>query len=173
MKKNIKIIGAIAVIIIVTYAIAWVQMYTTSQKYYADALKSYKAGDYVTAIKGKKIENEDESGYTFNGGFEQVEDIWDSVYALPKPQAYKDAENMTNEIINNKLDIKTGTDMFNKYFKMDDKGYLDSVMLRVADLYIQDNDIQDAKDTLETVKEAFPNNAETQKIVQEKLNKIK
>jgi len=172
MKKNIIIIGALLAVIIVTYAIAWGQMYITSKKYYNDAMKSYNETDYVYAIKGNKVAKEDESGYVFNSGFEQIVNIWNSPYALPKPKVYSDAQNMIDEIINRKIDIETAIEMFDRYFRMDNKGYLDEVLLRVADLYIQDNDMPKAKETLELIKEAFPNNTETQKIVEEKFKEI-
>lgn len=172
MKKNLKVIISMLLIIGFTYGAAWGQMYINSIRYYKDAMESYNNNEYVTAIKGKKVEKEDGTGYVFKGGFQQAADIWSSSYALPKPGVYKDSINMINEIVNNKIDIKTGTEMFNRYFKID-KGYLNIVMLRVADLYIEANDMEGAKETLELIKEAFPNDTETQKIVKEKFEKIK
>lgn len=172
MKKKFKIIILLLLIIILTYGTAWGQMYRDSKKYYRDAMESYNRKNYAVAIKGQKVEDENSDGYVYKGGFQQAADIWSSAYAIPKPKVYFDSKEKINEIINNHIDIKTGTDMFNKYFKID-KGYLNQVMLRVVDLYIKDDDKDGAKETLELIKEAFPNDAETQKIVKDKLDKIK
>lgn len=172
MIKKIKIMLVVFLVIVLTYGIAWVQMYISSEKFYKDAVESYNNKDYAIAIKGKKVENQDESGYVFKGGFEQAADTWSGTYAFPKPKVYYDSTKMINDIINNKLDVKSGTDMFNRYFKLD-KGYLDAVLLRVADLYIKDDDKDDAVETLKLVQEAFPNNADIQQIVNDKLQKLK
>lgn len=162
----------ILLIIILTYGTAWGQMYMDSKRYYSDAMESYNRKDYAVAIKGKKVENENSDGYVYKGGFQQAADIWTSAYAIPKPKVYYDSKDKINEIINNHINIKNGTDMFNKYFKID-KGYLNQVMLRVVDLYIKDGDKDSAKETLDLIKEAFPNDVETQKVVKDKLDKLK
>ena len=48
----------------------------------------------------------------------------------------------------------------------------DKVMIRVADLYVEANDIENAKETLKLVEEVFPYNDETQIIVKEKLKNM-
>lgn len=171
MNNKLKVIISLLIITILTYGFAWGEMYFNSKKYYKDAMKNYNDKNYVIAIKGKKVEKDDGSGYEFKGGFQHVMDIWDSSYAIPKPKVYKESKEMINEIINKKIDIKTGTEMFNKYFKLD-KTCLNAVMLRVADLYIQADDKEGAKETLKLIEEAFPNDNETQKNVKERLKKL-
>ena len=172
MKKSIKITLAVILIIFITYTISWVEMFMNSKRYYNDALESYKKKDYTMAIKGKKIESDDENGYVFKGGFQQAAEIWESPYAFPKPSLYKNSQNMIEKIIRNNIDIKTGTDFYKKYFKLD-KGYVNDVMLRVIDLYIEDGDYDDARDTLELLKESFPNDSKTLKLAEEKYKKLK
>lgn len=156
------------IVTIFIYGVAWIQMYINSIKYFKDAMESYNNKDYIMAIKGKKVEKDDGTGYIFKGGFQQVVDIWSNSYAVPKPNVYKDSIGMINEIVDKNIDIKTGTEMFNRYFKID-KEYLNIVMLKVADLYIEGNDLEGAKETLELIKEAFPNDIKIQEAVKDKL----
>lgn len=171
MKKNNKIFISIIIVTISIYGVAWIQMYINSIKYFKDAMESYNNKDYVMAIKGKKIEKDDGTGYVFKGGFQQVVDIWSDSFAVPKPGVYKKSLDMINEIVDKNIDIRTGTEMFNRYFKID-KEYLNIVMLKVADLYIEANDIKGAKEILEIIKEAFPNDIKTQEEVKNKLESI-
>lgn len=155
MKKNAKIVLAFIVVVILIYGIAWIQQNNMSNKYYKDAMGNFEKGDYVIALKGKKVEKEDRSGYEFIGGFQQVNDIWSSRYAFPKPSEYKKSKDMVNKIINDKIDIKTGTDMFKQYFQID-RGYLGEIMLNVADQYLEADDVENAIETYKMLQEAFP-----------------
>mgnify|MGYP001601923707 FL=1 len=107
MKKNAQIALIVIVAVLLIYGVAWIQQNNMSNKYYKDAMGNFEKGDYVIALKGKNIEKEDGSGYEFMGGFEQVDNIWSSPYAFPKPSSYKKSKDMAQEIINSKIDIKT------------------------------------------------------------------
>ncbi len=172
MTKKLKSVIAVLLIIIFTYTIAWMQLYRMSKKYYKNAMESYDKKEYALALKGKKIEKQDRSGYEFKGGFQQVVEIWKSPYAFPKPKVYRKASNMAETLINEKIDVKTGTEIFNRYFKFD-KGYLGEVMLRVGDLYLESGDKESALETFNLVEEAFPNDADILKKAEDKIKSIK
>jgi len=156
VKKNAKIALVFIIAVLLIYGVAWIQQNNMSNKYYKDAMANFKKGDFVIALKGKKVEKEDGSGYVFMGGFQQVSDIWSSPYAFPKPSAYKKSKDMAEQIIKNNIDIKTGTDMLKRYLQID-KGYLGEIMLNVADLYLKADDKENAIETYKTIEEAFPN----------------
>lgn len=170
--RKLKAVLIVVLLFAIMYCISWGQMYVNSQKYYKSAMENYANRDYAVAIKGEKVENEDESGYKYVGGFEEAANIWDSSFAWPKPKVYFDSKNKINEIINKKIDIKTGMELYKRYFQID-KGYLSNVLLRVTDLYIDSDDKEDAKDTIDLIKQSFPNDSETLKLADEKLEKIK
>jgi hypothetical protein len=170
--KNVKTALVFIVVVLLIYGVAWIQQNSMSNKYYKDAMASFEKGDYVIALKGKKVEKEDRSGYEFKGGFQQVNDIWSSPYAFPKPSEYKKSKDMVQEIINNKIDIKTGTEMFKQYFQVD-RGYLAEIMLRVADQYLKADDKESAIETYKTIQQAFPLDDDILNNVQEKLEKLK
>lgn len=171
MKKNAKTALVFIVVVLLIYGVAWMEQNGMSNKYYKDAMASFEKGDYVIALKGKKVEKEDGSGYEFMGGFQQVNDIWSSTYAFPKPSAYKKSKDMADEIIKTKIDIKTGTDMLRQYLQLD-KGYLGEVMLSVADQYLKADDKENAIETYKTIMEAFPNDADTLNLAKKKLKAI-
>lgn len=169
--KNAKTALVVIVAVLLIYGVAWIQQNNMSNKYYKDAMVNFKKGNYAIALKGKKVEKEDGSGYEFMGGFQQVSDIWSSSYAFPKPSAYKKSKDMIKEIINNKIDIKTGTDMYKQYFQID-RGYLGEIMLRVADQYLKVDDKVNAIETYKIIEEAFPNDKDILNIVKKKLEII-
>lgn len=170
--KNVKTALIFIVVVFLIYGVAWIQQNSMSNKYYKDAMASFKKGDYVIALKGKKYEKEDGSGYEFMGGFQQVNDIWSSPYAFPKPPAYKKSKDMVEEIINNKIDIKTGTDMFKQYFQID-RGYLGKIMLKVADQYLKADDKESAIETYKIILEAFPHDPDILNDANKKLEELK
>lgn len=171
MKKNAQIALVVIVAVLLIYGVAWFQLNSMSNEYYKDAMGNFEKGDYVIALKGKKVEKEDGSGYEFMGGFQQVNDIWSSPYAFPKPSAYKKSKDMAQEIINNKIDIKTGMDMLKQYLQID-KGYLGEIMLKVADKYLKADDKESAIETYKTILEAFPNDADILNLAKKKLQAI-
>jgi tetratricopeptide (TPR) repeat protein len=171
VKKNAQIALVVIVAVLLIYGVAWIQQNSMSNKYYKDAMGNFEKGDYVIALKGKKVEKEDGSGYEFMGGFQQVNDIWSSPYAFPKPSAYKKSKEMANEIIKSKIDIKTGMDMLKQYLQID-KGYLGEIMLNIADQYLRADDKENAIETYKTIVEAFPNDADILNIAKKKLKEF-
>lgn len=172
MKKNAKITLIVIGVVILIYGVAWFQLNSMSNKYYKDAMGNFEKGDYVIALKGKKVEKKDGSGYKYIGGFQQVNDIWSSPYAIPKPSEYKKSKDMVNQIINDKIDIETGIEMFKQYFQID-RGYLAEIMLRVADQYVEADDVDSAIETYKIILEAFPQDDDILNEVNEKLESIK
>lgn len=118
-------------------------------------MANYRAGSYIDALKGKKAEKPDGSGYVYQGGMQEVVDIWNSGYAYPKPAVYASAVKTANTIINEKIDAKTGLAAFQKYFKTDNE-YLPQILFRVAALCVAQGDTGDAKQIYDTIAEAFP-----------------
>ena len=56
MKKNWKIALVFIAVVMLIYGVAWIQQNNMSNKYYKDAMANFKKGDFVIALKGKKVE---------------------------------------------------------------------------------------------------------------------
>lgn len=154
-RKPLLAVLVLALVVAVTYFVSWMQYYSRSQTYYRQAMANYDAGDYIGALKGKQVSTADGSGYAFQGGMQEVIDIWSSGYAFPKPAVYHQAVQMANTIIDQKIDAKTGLDAFQQYFKTDNE-FLPQILFKVAGELEQQNDIKDARDIYQTIKDAFP-----------------
>ena len=169
-KKYRKII-IVLLFISLSYLWVWFETYNRTSKFYQQASYNTEQGNYMSALKGKRTLNHDESGYVFKGGFQQVIEAWDSPYAIPKPDIYKKSEESINTIINKKIDIATGNRIFQSYFKLDNK-YLPEILLRIGDLQEEQGQLSKAKDIYTMVLEAFARNKEAAKYAEEKLNQL-
>lgn len=131
--KKYKLLTLFLFFFIFTYFIAWFELYLLSNKYYNYALENYKKGKLGIALKGKSVRKDDMSGYEYQGGFQQVEEIWKSKYAWPKPRIYYKSKQKISSIIE-EMDIETAMNIYNSYLKMDN-AYLPEILFHVAEQY--------------------------------------
>lgn len=155
IKKYSKYTIIVFTLLIIAYLFAWIQLDISSGKYYNQAMINFNKGNYVIALKGEKVLSADGSKYEFIGGFETASDQWSSSYAFPKPGIYSKANVMIDKIINEKVDIKLGEGMFQKYFQLDDE-YLGRILLKVGNLYSKSGDSVNAQKAYQTVIDAYP-----------------
>ncbi|PTM59644.1 hypothetical protein [Desmospora activa] len=171
MKKGLLFTAAVIGLVGLIYAWVWVEVYQTSQFYYEMATDNYRKGDYGAALKG--VETENANGETaFLGGYQQVIDAWDQPYAWPRPSFVEDARGMVDQIINEKLTIAEGEALFQAYFNRDNR-YLGRIMLRVGELYEQQQDVDAAIETYEVVRQAFANDDGLIKTASQRLSALK
>ncbi|WP_105614865.1 hypothetical protein [Vallitalea okinawensis] len=154
LKQQLRLVLIILGFIIVSYSWVWLQSYNRSKEYYEMAMSNFEKGDYIVAIKGKRVLKEDESGYIYQGGLQQALEIWDSPYAIPKPNIYLEAELQIDHIINEKIDLGMGKDAFKSYFQLDNR-YLPEILIRVGELYEEQNEMNKAIEIYTIVKDAF------------------
>jgi len=170
-QKVLKGILIAAYVIAMTYAWSWYESNSMSARYYQDALRKFNNGDYISALKGEEFEKEDKSGYYFSGGFQQVVQIWEHPFACPRPDEYKLAGEKINEIIDEKITIEMGMEMFNRYFRQDNF-YLGRVLLKTGERYYEKGEQDKAMDTYRMAREIFVLNEDIVKEADEKIMEI-
>lgn len=147
-------------VIIVTYFIAWFQLYTQANVYYVQAMKNYESKNYITALKGEGVLTlTGEGGYNFTAGFEQVVNEFSSPYAIPKPAIYYKALKMTDDIIGNKLTPDMGYTVYQNYYGIDNDN-IGKILLRVGDIYAEKGNIPEALKAYNLALDSFPFNSE-------------
>lgn len=171
IKKH-RLFTLIILVILITYTWVWVQCYVASKSYYRNAMDNLNNGKYITALKGDRVLSEDNSKYVFIGGFQQVVEIWENPYAVPKPKLYTEAKEKITFIIKEKIDIQAGEEAFQTYINLDNR-YLPEILLHVGDLYLQKGDKKSAKEIYTVVKDAFAFNQNAIKLAEEKLSRLK
>lgn len=171
MKKILITCGIIIALVIIIYAIVWVQSYNLSKKYYNMAVENYNNDNYAIALKGDRVLKEDEGGYIYLGGFQQVIEMWQSPTALPKPSVALDAEVMVWRIIS-EIDIETGKSIFKSYFGIDNT-FLPEVLIRIGELQMEEGQYDKARETFTMAGEAFSRYDGITEIVERNLHKIK
>ncbi len=171
-KQKLKKPIIILLVILISYSWVWLESYQRTKLYYQNALENFHKGRYITAIKGERVLKEDRSGYVFKGGFQQVETIWSSKYAFPRPGLYAEAKKKIDLIINKKIDIEMGENAFHQYFRLDNK-YLPQILLRVGDLHLKEGNIDKARKAYDLVRQAFSRKQELAKQAEDKLGKLK
>ena len=171
MLKSFKKYMIVILFIILTYAWVWMGTYFRTKKYYKQACMNYDDEKYMIALKGERILNESQSGYIFQGGFQQVMEAWNNPFALPKPSIYTNSIKMIDNIINFKIDIAEGQKIFKTYFKMDNK-FLPEVLLRIGDLQFDQGQTDKSIETYQLIINAFGHNKEIAELAKSKLNKL-
>lgn len=139
----------------VNYAIGWLQALRLANQYYYDAEAAYTRGDYLNALTGNKEFDQEQNKYIQHGGYLQVERIWDSPYARPRPAVYEYARMRIQEIIQQRMTIPMA-DGFVQANIGKVTPYLGIVYLRLGELYEQADDMAAAKDVYQLIVESFP-----------------
>ena len=153
-KKPAIVILVIAILFAGTYALAWFNSYNLSRTYYRQAEASYRAGRYIEALMGYKDYDAAHGRRVFVGGYAQVVNIWEHPWALPRPAVYEEARAKVREIIHQKFTREDAQLFLDRYLGRENP-YLGEVMLRMAELYEEEGDDENALETYRLVISSF------------------
>jgi tetratricopeptide (TPR) repeat protein len=171
MRKVLITVGSLILVAIVIYVWSWEEVNIKTNKYYNDAIESYRSGDYITALKGKGSSGLETNSIS-KGGFQNVVQAWSAPYAAPKPAEYKESLGKIDELINQKLTIELGEKIYDKYVGIDD-AYLPQVMVRVGDLYKEKGDLEKAKLWYNRVIDNYSLYGDAKQLAENRLNSLK
>lgn len=161
------IIGLFAV----TYIFGWIQALRLANNYYKDAEAAYTQGDYLNALTGYKEFDAKQNKYVQRGGYLQVERIWDSPYAWPRPAVHEYAKTRIQEIIQQRITIPMAEGFIQANIGKSTP-YVGIVYLRLGELYEQEGDVKAAKDVYQLIIESFPSQPDLIAQAQAHLNKL-
>ncbi len=153
-RKLAIIVIAIFVLFAGNYALAWFNSYNLSGTYYRQAGVSYQAGKYVEALMGYKDYDEASGRHVFVGGYAQVVNIWEHSWALPRPAIYAEAKAKVREIIHQKFTREDAQLFLDRYLGRENP-YLGEVVLRMAELYLEEGDKESALETYRLIIDSF------------------
>ncbi len=139
-----------------TYALAWYRAYHLTQTFMQNAAESFAEEEYLNALTGYEVFDEEANRYVYRGGYGQVALIWADPYAWPRPPALAGAQARTEEIIQERLTLEDAEAFIEENIGQNNP-YLGRIYLRTGELYEVDGDEDDAADVYEEVIDAFPN----------------
>jgi tetratricopeptide (TPR) repeat protein len=150
---------AIVAVFALTYALAWWDASRLTTTYTADANASFEAGNYLDALAGYEVFDEESNEFVHHGGYSDVERIWRGSYARPVPAPVSNARARIDEIINERLTIEEA-----EQFVLENIGrtnpHLGIVLLRLGELYEADGDLRSAEDIYREVIDSFAHQPE-------------
>ncbi|MGC9467204.1 MAG: hypothetical protein ACP5HS_01305 [Anaerolineae bacterium] len=138
-----------------TYILGWYNAYRLSIRFLENANQSYQEGQYLEALTGGEVYNEEEQQYEQLGGYIDVERIWSHRYSWPKPGLVGDAEQRIDEIISQHLTIAQAEQYIQANIGKNAPHFAE-IYLRLGELYLQEGDEMAARDIFESVPELFP-----------------
>ena len=154
-KRALLAAAIIVGLFVFGYAASWYEAYRLSARYLAEAETSFAQGEYLKAFMGYE-DRDPLTGWTIkHGGYYQVENIWRSAYAWPRPAFTAQASSRIWEIIAKHLTIKDA-----ERFVQENAGkpqvYFAEVFLRLGELYEASGDKRSAIEIYREVSELFP-----------------
>jgi len=165
------VLGAILLLIVGTYAFAWLRAYRLSVRFMENARESFSAQEYLNALTGYETFDEAQGRYVYRGGYAQVVRIWEDPYAWPKPAAVGEARARVDEIINQRLSLEEAETFIQENIGQANP-YLGRIYLRTGELYEEEGDPDTAAEVFEEVAELFPNNPELIARAEENLARL-
>jgi tetratricopeptide (TPR) repeat protein len=168
VKKWMIISSAVVIFVLVVYGWGWIQSYTMSERYFQQANANMKAGNYAIALKGTPSTNGDTD---YQGGYEQVVNMWSGPWSFPRPSIYWEAEHQIQDIIQNKLTISDAQDIIQTYLNLDNE-YLPEIMLQIGDESLKNGDIDTAREAYNQVIQVFGEDTNAVKAATEQLKKL-
>lgn len=135
-------------LILCIYTESWYSVYQNAKRFYKEASLNEEKCEYGYAIKGQKTRD------GFKGGYQDIIEAFEKSYF--KPKLFKESEYKIKNIIENKITIKEGEEIFNRYFGKSNR-YLDDIGLRVGKL-LEKEDEEKAKIFYKNLLDAFPMN---------------
>ena len=166
-----KVLLALFFFTVFTYIYVWVEMYSRTSRYYEHAMELLNAKDYALAIKGQQVFDAQENAYIYKGGFQQIVIAWEHPFALPRPKMYRNAKDKIHEIITMKISAEEGMEIFKMYFRLDNR-YLGEILLRVGDIYREQQNIEKAKEIYSLITEIFTLDETLSQTARERLSTL-
>lgn len=157
-RRTLVILGAVVVLYVSTYALAWFSAYRLSLTYLSDANASFEAGNYLDALVGHKEFDRATNRYISYGGYMQIERIWADPYAQPAPPEIVQARGRIDEIVNGLLTLEDA-EQFVRENAGRNNPYLGMIYLRLGELYEEAGKLRDAEDIYASFADLFPNEA--------------
>jgi len=157
-RRFLILLGALALIFLATYLLAWWSAYRLSQTFLQDADRSYAEGRYMDALQGYEEYDSAARKYVQFGGYAQVERIWAGKYAVPAPSDPQRAQARVDEIINERLTTADAEQFVQENIGRNNP-YVGPVYLRLGELYAADGQLSDAEDVFVSIPDLFPNDA--------------
>jgi hypothetical protein len=158
-SKRLLIIAIAAVVLfIAAYGLAWWSAYRMTMTYLNDAAKSVEEGRSLDALVGYKVYDKSTKRYVPHGGYLQVQNIWLSPYAVPRPAEVQIVQQHIDEIVNQHLTIEEAEQFVQENIGQSNP-YLGMIYLRLGELYEADGRLKDAKDVYSSFPDLFPGEA--------------
>ncbi len=162
----------LAVIFLITYALAWYNANQLGTRFYQDAQTSFSGGDYLKALVGYQKFDDKTNKYINYGGYLNVEKIWSSRYSWPQPPYVQQSVQRSQEIINQKLTVQQAEQYIQENTGRPGTPYFAEIYLRLGELYEQSGDTKDAVDVYQSFAQQFPDRKDLIQIAQQHLAKL-
>lgn len=150
-------IGAV-VLFVAAYGLAWWSAYRMTMTYLNDAAKSIEEGRTLDALVGYKVFDQTTKKYVPHGGYLQVQKIWSSSFAVPRPAEVQSVQQHIDEIVNRRLTVDEAEQFVQENIGQSNP-YLGMIYLRLGELYEADGRLKDAEDVYSSFPDLFPNEA--------------
>ena len=159
-RSRAAILIAVAVLLFVTtYVLAWWDAYRLSSSYVDDADQSYEAGEYLDALVGYEVFDEEARRYVTRGGYLKIDRIWENRYAFPVPEHVRHAQERIDTIINEKLTVEQAEQFVQQNIGRSNPA-MGIIYLRLGELYEEQGALREAEDIYESIPDLFPNDPE-------------
>lgn len=162
---------ALTLLFAVMYAYGWYRAYRLSHKFLADADAYYREGEYLNALTGREVYNEDEEQYEQIGGYIDVERIWSHRYSWPAPDIIQTARERSNEIINERLTAAEAEQYIQANIGRE-APYFAEIYFRLGELYLQEGDEMGAREIYESMPQLFPRRQDLIQAAEEQLAQL-
>ena len=172
-KKFLLGLLILAVLFLVTYAMAWYNADQLATRFFQDAEASYKTGDFLKALVGYQKFDNPTNKYINYGGYLSVEKIWSSYYSWPQPPYLQQALQRSQEIINQKLTVQQAEQYIKDNTGRPGTPYFAEIYLRLGGLYEQTGDTKDAIDVYQSYAAQFPDRKDLIALAQQRLATLK
>ena len=172
-KKLLLGLLILAVLFLVTYAMAWFNADQLATRFFQDSEASYKTGDYLKALVGYQKFDNPTNKYINYGGYLSVEKIWSSYYSWPQPPYLQQALLRSQEIINQKLTVQQAEQYIKDNTGRPGTPYFAEIYLRLGGLYEQTGDTKDAIDVYQSYAAQFPDRKDLIALAQQRLAILK
>lgn len=154
LKRSAIGLLILSVLFAVTYAYGWYNAYRLSTRFLRDANQSYEEGDYLNALTGREIYNEEEERYQEIGGYLNVERIWSHRFSWPTPDLVARAQQRSEEIIQQRITVAQAEQYVQANIGKQ-APYLADIYLRLGELYLEQGEEVAARDIFESIPKFF------------------
>ncbi len=170
-NRLLLILIGVAVLIVVTYALAWGTAYNLTRIYLNDANTSFENGEYLEALTGYSSFDEALGRNVFHGGYSQIANIWADQYAWPMPNEAAVSRARIEEIIDQRLTVDDAERFVQRNIGRSNP-YLGRIFLRMGELYQEQGDLDTAQEIFEEAVDLFNNEPALQAQAQSRLDQL-